>query len=44
MRCETGGDGEAPTAPREKLPQITIALVAFYFSKKMPLLQSIFEN
>ena len=34
MRCETGGDGEAPTAPREKLPQIAIAIVAFYFPKK----------
>ena len=36
MRCETGGDGEAPTASREKLPQIAIALVAFYFPKKCP--------
>ena len=31
MRCETGGDGEAPTASREKLPPIAIARVAFYF-------------
>ena len=36
MRCETGGDGEAPTASREKLPQIAMALVAFYFPKKCP--------